>query len=410
MKKLLWIIFLASCARAPLEDPSKAFRLTTAPELVDSYDFDSFHDGLEKTLASYASSTTIPQEFTFQERKISKEDYRLALESLKQIQDFPSLHSFLLENFDFYEVYGNEEGWGKVFSTGYYDPVIPGSRKRTSTFTQPLYKSPPDLVSIDLVAYAETFPENEQLQKIRTEQKTLKPQWRGRYIADEKKVVPYHPRATMNEALAGKKLELAWVDPVDASFLQIQGSGVVEFSKTDRIRVGYDSQNGHKYEALGKFLFHVIPKEQMSMQRIRQYLNSLPSAEKEEILQKNPSFVFFQELKGLSLTFSGAEVTAQRTIASDQFLFPKGTLNFLQIELPVFPDETAFEPSQWESKPRWVFDQDTGGAIRGGGRIDLYMGQGPGPERLAGVMKRTGSMWVVAPKQSFLDRIKGGTP
>lgn len=409
MKKLLWIIFLASCARAPLEDPSKAFRLAEAPELVDSFDYASFQDALGKTLASYSSSTVIPQEFTFGERKVSREDYRLALESLKQAQDFSSLHALILENFEFYEVYGNDEGWGKVFSTGYYDPVIQGSRKRTNTFTQPLYKSPPDLVSIDLVAYADAFPENENLQKIRSDQKTLKPQWRGRYVAEDKKIVPYHPRSSMNEALAGKKLELAWVDPVDASFLQIQGSGVVEFSKNDRIRVGYDSQNGHKYEALGKFLFHVIPKEQMSMQRIRQYLNSLPAPEKEEILHKNPSFVFFQELKGLSLTFSGAEVTAQRTIASDQFLFPKGTLNFLQIELPVFADDTAFEPSLWENKPRWVFDQDTGGAIRGGGRIDLYMGQGPAPERLAGVMKRTGTMWVVAPKQSFLEKIRGGT-
>jgi membrane-bound lytic murein transglycosylase A len=406
MKKILWVLFLFSCARAPLEDPTKAFRLAAAPELVDSYEFSTFQEALARTLAAYPQSATIPAEFTFGERKIGKTDYQKSLEFLRTARDFASLHAMILENFEFYEVYGNDEGWGKVFSTGYYDPLIFGSKKRTEKFTQPLYKTPPDLVSVDLVAYAEAFPDNAAIQTIRSEQKSLKPQWRGRFIAEEKKVVPYYPRAEINGALAGKKLELAWVNPVDASFLQIQGSGVIEFSPREKIRVGYESQNGHKYEALGKFLYHAIPKEQMSMQRIRQYLDSLSPEEREAVLHKNPSFVFFQELKGLSLTFSGAEVTPQRTIATDQFLFPKGTLNFLQMELPVFADDQAFETATWEAKPRWVFDQDTGGAIRGGGRIDLYMGQGAIPERHAGVMKRTGSMWVVAPKDSLLQRLR----
>jgi membrane-bound lytic murein transglycosylase A len=409
MKKILLLTFvLFSCARAPLEDPAKAFRLSEAPELVDSYDFSSFQDALNRTISAYDKSATIPQEFQFQERKISKGEYLLVLKEIqKQVSDISQLHSFVKQNFDFYEVYGNEEGWGKVFSTGYYDPVLAGSKKRTEKFSQALYKTPSDLVNIDLAAYAEAYPQNETLQTLRTEQKSLKPQWRGRYIAEEKRVVPFYPRAEINAALEGKNLELAWVDPVDATFLQIQGSGLIEFSNGKKMRVGYESQNGYKYEALGKFLYDVIPKEQMSMQRIRQYLNSVSSDEKERVLNLNPSFVFFQELKGLSLTFSGAEVTPHRTIASDQFLFPKGTLNFLKMELPVFADDQAFEPASWEEKPRWVFDQDTGGAIRGGGRIDLYMGQGPVPERHAGVMKRTGSMWVVAPKQEFLEKLRG---
>jgi membrane-bound lytic murein transglycosylase A len=407
MKKILLLtLILFSCARAPLEDPAKAFRLSEAPELVDSYDFSSFHDALLRTISAYEKSATIPQEFIFQERKISKAEYLLALKEInKQVKDFSQLNAFVKENFEFYEVYGNEEGWGKVFSTGYYDPIVMGSKKKTEKFSQALYKTPSDLVNVDLAAYAKAFPQNEALQTIQTEQKSLKPQWRGRYIAEEKRVVPFYPRAEINSALEGKNLELAWVDPVDATFLQIQGSGLIEFSNGKKMRVGYESQNGYKYEALGKFLYDVIPKEQMSMQRIRQYLDSQPPEVKERLLYLNPSFVFFQELKGLSLTFSGAEVTPQRTIASDQFLFPKGTLNFLQIELPVFADDQAFEPASWEAKPRWVFDQDTGGAIRGGGRIDLYMGQGAIPERQAGVMKRTGSMWIVAPKKKFLEKL-----
>jgi membrane-bound lytic murein transglycosylase A len=99
-------------------------------------------------------------------------------------------------------------------------------------------------------------------------------------------------------------------------------------------------------------------------------------------------------------------VTAGRTIATDKFLFPKGVLGFLDIELPVFPDSTALDPSGYEHKPRWVFDQDTGGAIRGGGRVDLYMGQGLEAERLAGVMKKGGQLWMVAPKAEFLERLR----
>jgi membrane-bound lytic murein transglycosylase A len=96
-----------------------------------------------------------------------------------------------------------------------------------------------------------------------------------------------------------------------------------------------------------------------------------------------------------------------RTIATDQFFFPKGTMGFLEIDLPVFADANALEPAAWEPKPRWIFDQDTGGAIRGGGRVDLYMGQGEEPARQAGVMKRAGKLWMIAPKEEFLAGLRG---
>ena len=105
-------------------------------------------------------------------------------------------------------------------------------------------------------------------------------------------------------------------------------------------------------------------------------------------------------------SLSGAEVTAGRTIATDRFFFPKGLLGYLDIELPVFADASAIDPTSWERKPRFVFDQDTGGAIRGGGRVDLYMGQGAEAERIAGVMKRDGRLWVMVPNEEFLARIR----
>lgn len=405
-----WLFLLCSCARAPLTDPQKAYIPTEKiPELHDTYPIEGLKDAVEKTLAAYKASTLIPQEFRFGERVVSREDYRNALEALlPELESFERFHAFVLKNFDFYQVYGDKEP-GQIFSTGYYDVSMEGSRKPKGRLTEPLYKLPPDMVSVDLASFAERMPDVKPLQDLLLEAKAKAPVWRGRVV--EGRVVPYFQRSEIQRArpLAGKKLELAYVDPIDAFFVEIQGSGVVHFPDGKKIRVGYDGQNGSPYAPIGKFLFHVIPKEQMSMQRIREHLEGLSREQQQEIFDKNPSFVFFKELPGESLTYSGAEVTAHRTIASDSFLFPKGTLGFMEIEMPTFPDETALEPSIWDLRPRWVIDQDTGGAIKGGGRTDIYMGQGPEAARMAGVMKREGKLWYVAPKPEFVEWLRSRT-
>ncbi|MGE3262444.1 MAG: murein transglycosylase A [Bacteriovoracia bacterium] len=408
-----FLFLVSSCSRAPLEDPNKLFRpADEVPALADSFPIETLRDALKRTLVAYESSSIIPSEFRFAGRTVSRADYRLALQALApEMENINRFQAFVRENFDFYEVYGRDK-WGEIFSTGYYEVKMHGSRKKTKAFSQPIYRTPADLVSIDLSAYALRYPDMKAAQLAVLEQKSKTPIWRGRLIAESKKVVPYYDRAEIErtQALAGKKSEIAWVDPIDAFFLEIQGSGTVLLPNGKSIRVGYAAQNGWPYQAIGKFLFDVIPKEQMSMQRIRQFLQALPREKQQEIFDKNPSYVFFQELKSLSLTYSGAEVTPARTIATDQVLYPKGTLGFLDVELPVFADDTALEPASWEAKPRWVFDQDTGGAIRGGGRVDLYMGDDEQAARQAGVMKRTGKLWVVAPKESFLAKLKSTAP
>lgn len=409
MKKIFLLsLLLVSCARAPLSDPAKAFRLAeTQPNLSDSYDLATLSEALDRNLLAIQAASNIPAQYAFGDRVIGREEYRRALEALKpELESFDRLHAFVKENFDFFEVYGNEEGWGAVFSTGYYDPVIRGSRRQTATHSQPIYRQPADLVSIDLTAYGERFPDLQVIQDVKGQQKSKRPVWRGRYVAESKSVIPYYSRAEIAEGLKGKGLELAWMDPIDAFFLEIQGSGLVEFEGGKSQRFGYSAQNGYPYAPIGKFLTHMIPLEEMSMQRIRQALQTMTPEQRDQILHQNPSQVFFQELKGKSLTYSGAEVTPMRTIATDQFFFPKGVMGFFEIELPVFADAAAQAPSGWEPKPRWVFDQDTGGAIRGGGRVDLYMGQGDEPARIAGVMKRPGKLWMIAPKESFLERLR----
>ncbi len=411
---LLTSLLVFSCARAPLTDRANAYLPTDKlPELRDSFPISGLQEALQKTLAAYKSSTLIPQEFRFGDRVISRNDYRDALEALgPEMESFDRLHAFLRANFDFYQVYGDEEP-GQIFSTGYYDVGMKGSRKPAGKLTEPLYRFPPDVVTVDLAAFGERMPDVKPLQDLLIEMKSLKPTWRGRIEKEGSvsRIVPYYQRSEIQRLrpLSGKGLEIAYVDPIDAFFVEIQGSGVVEFPDGKKLRVGYDGQNGSPYQAIGKFLWHVIPKEQMSMQRIRQHLESLDREHQQQIFDKNPSYVFFKELKGESLTYSGAEVTAHRTIASDSFLFPKGTLGFLEIETPVFTDDHALDPSGWELRPRWVFDQDTGGAIKGGGRTDIYMGLGSEAARIAGPMKRNGKLWYVAPKAEFIERLRART-
>lgn len=408
MRFFLLALFLVSCARTPLSDPAKAFLpAESAPSLADSYPIETLRDALKKTLAAFDSGHNIPVSYQFAGRTISRDDYHRALEALEpELESFDRFHAFVQANFDFLPVYGGDSA-GEILSTGYYDAAMKGSRKPEGAFTEPLYRAPSDIVSVDLKAFADRLPDVKPLQSLILESHSKSPSWRGRVVKD--KVVPYYSRAEIQRQrpLAGRGLEIVYVDPIDEFFLEIQGSGTVELSGGKQIRVGYDSQNGAPYTPIGRFLWDIIPKEQMSMQRIRAHLSTLNRGQQQDLFDKNVSYVFFKELTGAPVTYCGAEVTPMRTIATDQGLFPKGTLEFLQIDEPVFANPEDIDPASWEPRPRWVFDQDTGGAIRGGGRIDLYTGRGSDAERVAGVMKRPGHLWALAPKPEFLARLPG---
>lgn len=136
----------------------------------------------------------------------------------------------------------------------------------------------------------------------------------------------------------------------------------------------------------------------MSMQSIRAYLQNLDQVAQQEVLDINPSYVFFKELSTLPVTYAGMEVSDGRTIATDKDLMPKGALAFLEIEEPVFETSSSIKPIAWLSRPRLVFDQDTGGAIKGPARVDLYFGRGEEAAQKAGVMRRMGKLFYLVPK------------
>jgi membrane-bound lytic murein transglycosylase A len=264
--------------------------------------------------------------------------------------------------------------------TGYYEPLLHGSRRRGGKYTVPLYIRPPELVMVDLGDFREEL--------------------RGQRIAG--KVVggnlePYPGRREIDAgALAGRKLELVWVDdPVDAFFLHIQGSGRVRLAEGGEMRVGYAAQNGHPYFAIGRDLIDrgALEREEVSMQSIRQWLEEHPE-EAAEVMQKNASYVFFQKIEGEGpLGAEGVPLTAGRSLAVDRKFFPLGLPLWLAASLP-----PAAEGQPGRKLRRLMVAQDTGGAIRGPVRGDVFWGHGEEAAELAGKMRHRGRMWVLLPK------------
>ncbi|AWJ84018.1 murein transglycosylase [Azospirillum sp. TSH58] len=260
--------------------------------------------------------------------------------------------------------------------TGYYEVELKGSRTADPAFPVPLYKRPADLVMVDLGEFAD--------------------RWKGERIAGRVtagRLKPFEDRAAIEAgALSGKGLELVWLqDPIATFFLHIQGSGRVSFPDGTETRVGYAAQNGHKYVAIGRELIDrgALKREEVSLQTIRAWLQANPG-EAAALMNKNPSYVFFQELKGEGP--NGAQnvaLTPGRSLAIDSKFLPYGVPVWLDAEDPL----DARTPLR-----RLLIAQDTGGAIRGPVRGDVFWGHGPEAEAKAGVMKSAGEYYVLLPK------------
>lgn len=263
--------------------------------------------------------------------------------------------------------------------TGYFEPLIFGSRTRSARYATPLYRRPDDLLIVDL---ADVIPE---LKGKRV---------RGRL--DGNRVVPYYSRGEAREApgLAGH--EIAWIDnPLDAFLLEVQGSGRVQLDSGETLRLQYADQNGHPYRSIGRYLADqgVMPLDQVNMPAIRNWLAANPNRVN-EVLDSNPSVVFFEEspLADPTLGPRGAQglpLTAGRSIAVDPRFLPLGAPLFL----------ATTQPGDGELPlRRLVVAQDTGGAIRGPLRADLFFGFGQAAGTQAGMMKHEGEMWLLWPR------------
>jgi len=262
--------------------------------------------------------------------------------------------------------------------TGYYEPLLHGSRERSEQFATPLYRRPDDLLIVDLSAVV--------------------PELKGKRVRgrlEGNKVVPYFSRGETRKAAGLAGHEIVWIDnALDAFMLEVQGSGRVQLTTGEIIRLQYEDQNGHPYRSIGKYLADqgAMPIEQVNMPAIRAWLAANP-LRLNEVLNSNPSVVFFREgpLEDPSIGPKGAQgvpLTAGRSIAID----PK----FLPLGAPMFLSTT--QPGTTLPLQRLVVAQDTGGAIRGPVRADLFFGFGAEAGAQAGMMKHDGEMWLLWPQ------------
>ena len=271
----------------------------------------------------------------------------------------------------------NPDGADTGLITGYYEAMLYGSRKRGGAFQTPLYRVPDDLVTVDL---GSIYPD---LQNRRL---------RGRLSG--KTVIPYQSRADIDRApLSGK--ELLWVsDPVDAFFLEVQGSGRVQLDTGETVRIAYADQNGHPYKAIGRWLIEQgeLTSANVSAQSIKAWIAAHPQR-RDELFNVNPSYIFFKEerLPDAAVGPKGAlgvALTPARSVAVDPAFIPLGA--------PVFLATT--EAGGTRPMQRLMMAQDTGGAIKGAVRADFFYGFGQDAAHKAGLMKQRGSVWVLLPK------------
>ncbi len=395
MKKLYWLmivslLLLAACAKPPVvvepvvEEPVVVEPVVVEPVVVEPITGDEAptlkavswqevsgwqQDNPSLALGAFLKSCSAlrwrPQWQTSCQEAIAMEHASEA-----------EVRAFFERNFVPHQV-SQANGSNEGLLTGYYVPDLKGSRTASSDYPYPLYKRPDDLLVIDL---SDVYPDlgNYRL--------------RGR--VKENRVVPYWDRRVIDglaQPLAGQ--ELFWVaDPVELFFLHIQGSGRILLDNGKRVMVNYADQNGHPYRSIGKYLIDrgTMTRDQMSMQNIRSWVRNNPS-ELANVLNQNPSYVFFRELDGDVQSPPGAlgvPLTPGRSLAVDR--------RYIELGAPVFVETTW--PNSDKMLQRLMMAQDTGGAIKGKVRGDFFWGMGDQAGELAGRMKQTAKFWVFLPR------------
>jgi len=305
------------------------------------------------------------------------QEWQIACRKFKKINqtNAQGIRNFFEQNFIPYSAGAGNDKEGLF--TGYYEASLKGSKTRKAPYLTPLRARPDDLVMVNLGDFRDEL--------------------KGQRIAGRIKGGNLKPYETHAEIISGKLPKdqdkpLVWVDsPIDAFFIQIQGSGVVALDDGSTMRVGYAGQNGHPYYAIGRELVKngALRKDEVSLQSIRQWMLDNPD-QAQDLMTTNKSYVFFREVKGEGpVGGQGVALTTQRSLAIDRSIIPYGMPVWLSAEHP----ETG--------KPkinRLMVTQDTGGAIRGPVRGDYFWGYGSEAENMAGAMKSKGQYWFLLPK------------
>jgi membrane-bound lytic murein transglycosylase A len=290
-----------------------------------------------------------------------------------------ALNQVIRKHFRVYRSTGRPGG-NDILFTGYFEPLLHGSRVPSTAFPVPAYTRPADLVDIDLGVFA--------------------PDLKGRTITGKytgRSVVPYPTRSAIRHQAGFDRVAppVVWLrDEIDLFILQIQGSGRIELENGKQFNVLYDGSNGRPYRSIGRLLIDngCIPANQMSMQAIRTYLQTHPR-ERRAILDQNPRYVFFREADDGPLGALGQLLTPLRSLAVDRSQLPSAALAFIVVPMPQVSPSGSIE--EWKPYHGFALAQDAGSAIKGPGRIDLFMGAGPQAAVAAGHLKHTGALYFL---------------
>jgi len=284
-------------------------------------------------------------------------------------QTIPDAKQFLENNFSPYSILPEKKQEENIM-TGYFEPQLQGSLSKTQRFKYPIYATPKDLVTVEL---ASVYPDLKQYRL------------RGRLDGD--KLVPYYSREELEKIDVNADIICYCDSKIDKFFLEVQGSGRVKLQNGDVLYIGYDNQNGRKYSSIGKHLVQSdeLTQEEVSLQTIRTWFKANPNRVN-EILNHNDSLVFFKQKTKPATGSLGLILTPLRSIAVDRRYIPLGSMIYLSAR------------GEKKDYKRIVFAQDTGGAIKGALRADMFLGFGDEAGAVAGELKAPLKLWILLPK------------
>ena len=383
-------IIIGGCypfAKKEIKDPANALTKVNYfwPTFQDDMDIHSLSLAIESDL-EYLNQLEDDSLFVYGPDKFTAEHVRKSLNTFlsmfKKSSNNKKFNHYLRKHFDLYKAAGLQ-GSKKVLFTGYFEPIFDGSLERDSVYRYPIYKKPDNLLTINLGLFRTKFS-GQRIMAMRL----------------GNSLIPYHTREDImkKKVLAGKDLEIAWLkDPLDVAILQIQGSGMIQLPSGKIIRVGYSASNGHAYKSIGRYMIDngYITADKLSLQAIRSYIKQNPYI-KDEILNHNPSYVFFRLLDSGPVGNIGVPLTPGRSLAVDDILFPKGALVYIRCQKPIVGKGGKI--TRWVPFSRFLLNQDTGGVIKGTGRADIFWGSGSYAEVAAGNLKHKGEMYFLVKK------------
>jgi membrane-bound lytic murein transglycosylase A len=370
---------------APPESPLARLDPADFPDFSDDSGFEGLDAAIGQSLA-YLQRVPPERELEFGPDRHTVGHLMKSLARLREIirrsPDGAELRRHIQNEFLVYRSVGRD-GKGAVLFTGYYEPLLRASLGPSAEYPYPIYGRPSDLLTIDLGSFSDKYKGERLVGRVQ-----------------QNAVIPYHDRREIEEAgaLRGKAVPLAWAhDLVDVYFLQVQGSGRLVLDNGETRPIGFDTANGRPYRSIGRLLIDEgkMTAEESSMQRIRDYLARNPS-EVRRILNTNPSYVFFRITPDGPLGNLNVPLTPGRSIALDRKLFPPAAPAFIDTWRPV--DEGTIPPGRYVTYRRFMLNQDTGGAITGPGRADIFWGNGPYAELAAGHLKHPGALYLLVLK------------